>query len=60
MNAAARKVNTYLAVLLITIAGAGAALIIIGVARRDADRIASPGTAASYAPLQNSILNGKR
>lgn len=52
------KLNTYFATLLITIAGAGAALLIVRVA--DTVTFSFENTdAASYASLQRSILTGE-
>ncbi len=49
------KINSYFAVLLITIAGAGAALLIVHVAYDNAFANFG-GSEAAYAPLQESIL----
>ncbi|MDE2173425.1 MAG: hypothetical protein KGJ31_02395 [Patescibacteria group bacterium] len=49
------KINSYFAVLLITIAGAGATMIIVRVANTDTSTFAT-GSEAQYASLQNSIL----
>lgn len=49
------RINTYFAVLLITLAGAGAAWFIVRIADRKAPVI-RPDTEASYAPLKESIL----
>jgi len=60
-------VNTYFAVLLITLAGAGGALLIVRVAIADAPlasivtpRLAPKGTEASYVPLQQKLLTVPR
>lgn len=49
------RVNSYLAVLFITILGAGATMLIIRIADTDASRIIG-GSEANYASLQRSIL----
>lgn len=49
------KINSYFAILLITIAGAGAALLIVHIAYSDAFDTFG-GSEAAYAPLQKSIL----
>ncbi|MCX6787272.1 MAG: hypothetical protein NTY93_01965 [Candidatus Kaiserbacteria bacterium] len=51
------KINTYFAILLVTIAGAGAALIIVNVAYTNAFATTIGGSEANYASLQQSILN---
>lgn len=50
------KVNAYLAVLFITVAGAGAALLIIRIADADASRFIARND-ASQALLEQSLLN---
>jgi hypothetical protein len=49
------RVNSYLAILLVTVVGAGAAIIIVRVANSDVSAITG-GSEASYASLQQSIL----
>ena len=49
------KINTYFAVLLITIAGSGAAMLIIHVAYANSDAFVA-GNEGQYASLQKSIL----
>jgi hypothetical protein len=49
------KINTYLAVLLITIAGSGAAMLIVHIAYSDTSSFAL-GSEAEFAQLQQSIL----
>jgi len=51
------RINSYIAVLLITIAGGGAALLIVHIATTDIVITAIQGTEGSYAALQQSILN---
>ncbi|HVB20007.1 MAG TPA: hypothetical protein VNF51_01815 [Candidatus Paceibacterota bacterium] len=53
------KINTYFAILLVTIAGSGAALLIVHVATTDAIAATFGGSETVYAPLQRSILNQK-
>ena len=51
------RINTYIAALLITIAGSGAALIIVHVATTDIITVAlQKGQVNNYASLQRSIL----
>lgn len=50
------KINAYFAVLLITIAGAGAAWLIVRLATTDTLTTKIGGSEAKYAPLQKSIL----
>ncbi|MDO8593523.1 MAG: hypothetical protein Q7R59_01330 [bacterium] len=52
------KMNTYAAVLIIIIASAGAAWFIIRLAIARPSAIMTGTNEASYAPLQDSILNG--
>jgi hypothetical protein len=52
-------INTYFAVLLVTIAGAGAAILIVHIATSNPTTVNTGNNEASYAPLQNSILNSK-
>ena len=49
------RVNTYFAILLITIAGAAAAWVIIRLAI-ERTTVVVPDSEASYAPLEESIL----
>ena len=49
-------VNTYFAVLLITIAGAGAAWLIVHAATVNPFSVKTGTNEASYEPLKNSIL----
>ena len=53
------KINSYFAVLIITIFGAGAALIIMRVATQNTIIIIHSNSEASYAKLQQSILQGQ-
>ena len=50
------RINSYFAILLITVAGAGATLIIVHVANTTRLSTIVNGSEASYAPLQQSIL----
>ena len=50
------RINSYFAILLITIAGAGATLIIVHVANTTRLGKIVNGSEANYAPLQQSIL----
>ncbi len=50
------RINSYFAILFITIIGGGAALIIVDVATTDIVTEAFRGSEAAYAPLQKSIL----
>jgi len=52
-------INTYFATLLVTIAGAGATLLIVHIATADAVDSAMQGTEGSYAALQQSILKNR-
>ncbi len=54
------KINSYFAVLLITIAGAGATLLIVHVANADTSAIAIGANEVQYASLQHSILKKSR
>jgi len=49
-------INSYFAVLIVTIAGAGAALLIIHVAYSNTFAAALGGNETNYASLQQSIL----
>jgi len=51
------KINAYFAVLLVTIAGSGAALLIVHIATTDVLVAAARDTEANYAALRQSILN---
>lgn len=51
------KINSYFAVLLITIAGAGATLLIVHIANTGDSYMASVGNNSATASLQKSILN---
>lgn len=50
------KINSYFAVLLITIAGAGATLLIVHIAVSDTLTMTISGNEAKYIQLQRSIL----
>lgn len=50
------RINSYMAVLLVTIAGAGAAMLIIHVAYANAFEVTFVSGGAAYAPLRDSIL----
>jgi len=50
------RINAYFSVLLITIAGAGAALLIIHVAYNNSFNIMLSGNGTYYASLQQSLL----
>ena len=50
------KINSYFAVLLITIAGSGATLLIVHVANADTSAIAIGANEMEYVALQHSIL----
>lgn len=52
------KINTYIATLLITIAGAGATLLIVHVVFANTFP-ALAGGESQYAPLQKTLLNEK-
>ena len=51
------KLNAYLAALFVTVAGAGATMIIVHVATDYAISSTFGGSETVYAPLQRSILN---
>lgn len=51
------KINSYFAVLLITIAGAGATWLIVRVAYANTFEVTMGGSEAGYSLLQQSILN---
>lgn len=53
------RVNTYIAILLVTIAGSGAALIIVRVATNDIITETFRGNEANYAALRQSIINSR-
>lgn len=53
------KVNTYIAALLITIVGVGAALLIVHVAASDTLTVTVSGSEAEYQSLKDSILNSR-
>lgn len=53
------RVNTYFAVLLITIFGSGAVLIIVEIATTNIIASAVTGNEASYISLQQSILKSR-
>jgi len=53
------KINSYFAVLLITIAGAGATLLIVHIATADVLDITVSGNEAKYIQLQQSILKNR-
>ncbi len=50
------RINTYIAVLFVTIAGSGAALLIVHVATDNAIAATFGGSVSNYAALQQSIL----
>ena len=50
------KVNTYLATLIITIAGAAAAMVIVKVSNRNTNDVVRVSSEASYSKLQDAIL----
>ncbi len=50
------RINTYLAVLLVTVAGALAAWVIVRVAYRSQYSVVNASTEAAYTPLQNALL----
>ncbi len=54
-----KRANAYLATLIITIFGAGAALIIIKVANKNQYQVVQGSNEANYAQLQNSILKSR-
>lgn len=51
------KINAYFATLLVTIAGAGATMLIIHVAYANTFEITLSGNEAAYSSLKESILN---
>lgn len=51
------KINSYMAVLLITIVGSGAALLIVHIGVEDVFSSTVAGNEAAYAALQQSILS---
>jgi hypothetical protein len=51
------KINSYAAVLLITVAGATAAMFIVRIAYDDTIATTFNGSEASYSSLQQQILN---
>lgn len=51
------RINAYFAVLLITLIGSGAALLIVHVATANTFTTTLGGSEAGYASLQQSILN---
>ncbi len=53
------RINTYFAILLVTIAGAGATALIVHVAFSNADAFAANNSEAQYLQLQQSILKNK-
>ena len=53
------KINAYFAVLLITIAGGSAALLIVHIATSDTIAIKFSGSEANYLLLKQSILKNK-
>jgi hypothetical protein len=53
------RLNAYFAVLLVTVAGASAALVIVHVATTDIVNTAMQGTEGSYAALRQSILKNR-
>ena len=53
------KLNSYFAVLLVTIAGAAATLLIVHVVFANSFETTFDGSEAAYAALQQSILKGK-
>jgi len=53
------KVNTYFAVLLITIFGALAAFAIVDIATTDVIAAATSGSTQTYEALRESILNNR-
>ncbi len=53
------KLNSYLAILLITIAGSGAALLIVRVATDNVLTATIQGNEANYLMLQQSILSSR-
>ncbi len=53
------KMNTYIAVLFITVAGSGAALLIVHIATTDVANSTFHSNQASYAALQQSILKSR-
>ena len=53
------RINTYFAILLITIAGAGATSLIVHIAFSNTDAFVANNSAARYLQLQQSILRNK-
>lgn len=53
------KINTYMAVLLITIFGGGATLLIVHIATSDTIAVTFSGSEANYSLLKQSILKNK-
>lgn len=53
------KINTYIAILLITIAGSGAALIIVHIATDDIITETFRGSEADYEALRKSIIENR-
>lgn len=53
------KINTYIAVLLVTLFGSGAALIIVHIGTTDVIATTFAGNEAQYAVLQQSILKNR-
>lgn len=51
------KINTYFAILLVTIAGAGAALLIVHISVAKTPVVETGYNEASYSSLKESILN---
>ncbi|MBI4089036.1 hypothetical protein HY415_02980 [Candidatus Kaiserbacteria bacterium] len=52
-------INSYIAVLLITIVGSGAALLIVHIGTTDVIASTFAGSEADYRALQQSILNNR-
>ena len=53
------KINSYAAVLLITLAGAAATILIVRMASNDTLSTSFNGSESDYSALQQSILNSK-
>lgn len=53
-------INTYTAILLITVAGSGAALLIVDVATDNVLAATVAGNQAQYLSLQQSLLNNRK
>ncbi|MBI3572286.1 hypothetical protein HY091_02005 [Candidatus Kaiserbacteria bacterium] len=51
-----QKINTYLAVLAITIVGSGAALLIVHIATAQSFAVVSRSSEAGYSSLEKSLL----